>query len=186
MNNLTTPSILKVWHKVRTKFGKGKIIDISRGIYKILLADWNIYDKAKWGISHIKAPSEKDYLKRLEKAKIKSIDYEWYKLPDQNRLGYTLLYTEKTNEDWYVVFSQTDQNQSDSLQYALVRDYAEDIYTIKQNDKEYKFIGTFAVHIGDITWQKNTTNLSMEDYFRQFPDAIFLWVWQYNSTSPIE
>lgn len=190
MYNPTVPYELSEWHKVRTDFGKGKIINISKGIYKVLLSDGNIYgvyDKSQ--LSHIKSPSpeklEQKLMKRFEKAKVKWTDYEWYQLPDQNNLPY--INTEETAKGTvYIIFSQQDQNKSDELQYILASDYAEDRYIVNQNGKEYEFIGTFAKHTGDVEWPINTTDLSIEEYIKKFKDSVFLWVWKYNTTAIFE
>lgn len=117
---------------------------------------------------------------------ISSYNYQWYKLPDQKDIS--TLSKELEGEGYqYVLYSQTHQNESDKLSYDMSVDYAEDRYVVTQKTEEgnmsYIFNGTYGIGKDRATtaWW-----LSLENYMKKYPDAVFLGIGKFKETARIE
>lgn len=117
---------------------------------------------------------------------IRSYDYNGYKLPNQAKIPELPEDAEKEGTQ-YVVYSQIHQNESDKLSYDMATDYAEDRYTVLQKDKnsekEFIFNGTYGVGKKVATSNKW---LSIEEYMKKYPDAVFLGIGKFKETARIE
>jgi hypothetical protein len=118
----------------------------------------------------------------LKKAKLNFINYTSFKLPDQGKFPEI---NEEMKKAWYqyILYSQTEQNRSDKLSHDMSLNYLEDRYIVEQENGNFEFNGTYWIEKDRATlsgW------LSIQDYMKKFPDAVFLGVGKFKQTAEVE
>ena len=99
---------------------------------------------------------------------LRKIIADGFTLPDQKIIPQV---SDADRDNWYrvIAYSQKHQNESDEIQYNLSVDYVEDRYTITHNNKSYLITWTFD---GKVNKYEGT----LEEYKKQYPDTIIIWV----------